>query len=381
MKSSPSFTFAARAFALATALFLTACNLLENDTKVAPGESGLTSPWIGKSLDSLFDVTSIAFRNGRLFVANRHATAPGVAVVDTTTGLITEYYPEIVPPSGLAFTATGDLIVTETSFDYAEGSVSVIDLGAKKIRKSVTTYGSDNGIASVDDGKVYLFDRTTGVVTGFTGNTPGSSVTFDVQTGAYSNPYGIAVMFNKAYIPRYNSASLLILNSANQLNGGTRDSIDLSAYVSRTPIDSVASVPRMAQVAAVGGYVFVAIQRLNYRYAALDTSKVLVINATTKEVENVIPLTFRNPIAATVRNGIWYISGVAGYGTTTGGIEKIDLVGRTHAGVVTTEATLGGDVSDFAATGSTSGYAIVGSWPTYKVKRVAPSLVTKLAAK
>jgi hypothetical protein len=361
---------------LSAFLGLAGCDLLGGGSTEAPGESGLTSEWIGKPLDSLIDVSSIAFRDGRLFVANRHATAPGVAVVDTATGLITEYYPEIVPPSSMAFTSSGHLIVTETSFDYMEGSVSAINLGAKKIRKSVITFGSDNGVASADDGKVYLFDRTTGAVTGFTGNTPGSNVTFDVQAGAFSNPYGIAVMANKAYIPRYNSASLLILGSADQLGGGARDSIDLSAYVSRTPVDSAASVPRMAHVAIHGGTLFVTLQRLNYRYKAFDTSYVLAINATTKAVESVIPLAFRNPVSAVVHNGFWFISGEQGSqgdGNLLGGVEKINLATGQHAGTVTTEAALGGDVSNFAATGASTGYAVFSpGWPTYKVKKIAP---------
>lgn len=338
--------------ALSAALLLGACNLFEGDPNdEAPGESGLTSPWIGKPLDSLAEISAFALRGGRLIVANRHATAPGVAVVDTASGLITEYYPEIVAPSGMAFTASGHLIVTETSFDYLEGSVSVVDLDAKRIRKSAIHFGSDNGVASAGDGKVYLFDRSTGAVTGFTGNTPGAGVSFDVQTGASSNPYGIAVAGGKAYIPRYNLGSLLVLD-ATLLGGGARDSIDLSAYSK----DTARFIPRMASVTAHGGHVFVTLQRLKADYSANDTALVVVINASTKAIEKTIPLLFRNPVATEVQGDFLYITGIAGYGDQSGGVEKINLSTRLHAGAVISEATLAADAFGFVPAENGTGY-------------------------
>lgn len=368
MKSRRTFTFAARALLLASALFLGACNLFDSEESAPVGESGLTSPWVGKPLDSLTNASALEFRAGVLYVANAHATSPGVAAVDTATGLITAYYPEIVAPSAMAFTADGDLVVTET--DYTQGSVSVIDLSTKRIRKSVIAFGSDPGIQAVD-GKVYLIDHYTGSVTGFTGNTPGQKVALDVQAGAGSNPYTIAVSGGKAYITRYNSPSLLILNDVGAIGGGTRDSIDLSAYVSHHPVDSVAPAPRMAAITAQDGYLFVAVQRLNYDYKPLDTSVVVVINASTKAIVKTIPLAFRNPVSATVRDGMWYVSGLQNYYDLLGGVEKINLSTREYAGVVVTEATLGSDVSTYVSTRSTGGYAIVaGAWPVYKVKKI-----------
>jgi hypothetical protein len=129
----------------------------------------------------------------------------------------------------------------------------------------------------------------------------------------------------------------------------------------------------MAGVTAYDGRVFVVLQRLNYKYSALDTSLVVVINASTKAIEKTIPLTYRDPVSAEVRDGVWYISGVQGYGAQDGGVEKIDLATRTHAGTLVTEASLGGDVSTFLPTTATGGYAIYSAgWPTYKVKKVVP---------
>jgi hypothetical protein len=355
---------------IATSLCLAACDLLE-DTQSAPeGVSGLESTWVGKPLDSLTNASALALADGKLYVANGHATSPGVAAVDTATGLITAYYPTLIAPAGLAVTASGKVIVTET--DYVSGAISVIDPATQRVRQDVLPFGSDPGVAAADD-KVFLFDHTSGAVTGFTGDMPGSNVTLNVQAGAGSNPYDIAIAGGKAWVTRYNLKSLLILNDASALGGGTQDSIDLSAYASKTPLDTPSTVPRMANVTAHGGYVFVTLQRLNYNYAARDTSLVVVINATTKAVEKTIPLSFRNPVSAEVRDGVWYVAGVQGYGAQDGGVEKIDLNTRTHGGTLVTEASLGGDLSTFLPTSGTGGYAIYSAgWPTYKVKKIAP---------
>ncbi len=359
----------------ATALLLSACNLFDSGPSGNSGVSGTNSAWVGKSVDSLTDVSGLAYRDGILYAGNRHASEPGVAAVDVSTGIITAYYPQLLPPTSLAFTADGHVVVTET--DYVEGGVSVIDPVAGRIRQSVGSIGSDPSVAAAD-GRVYLLDRSIGVVTGFEGNRPGRNITLDVQAGPNSNPYGVAIAGGKAWIPRYNSTHLLIVDP-DAIDGGARDSIDLSAY-SR---DSSTNVPRMSLVAAHGGNVFVALQRLDHQWQANDTSLVLVIDAATRTITDTIPLNFRNPIAASVHDGVWYIAGVAGYGDLEGGVEKIDLATRTHTGDLATEESFGGDMSSYVATGVDQGYAVIltGTWPDirYLVKPVASPASEALA--
>jgi hypothetical protein len=355
---------------LGVAFLLAGCNLIDEGDVSNSGESGLTSAWVGMPLDSLHGASALEVHGDRLYVANRNATSPGVAAIDIATGRIAEYYPEIVSPSSLAMTASGHLVVAET--DYVEGSLSVIDTATKKIRKSVTTFGSDNAAASIGDGKVYLFDHTTGAVTGFTGNTPGKNVVLNVQAGENANPYAIAVESNKAYITRYNLSSLLVLGDVGLIGGGARDSIDLSAYSK----DTVKNIPYMAQVASSGGYVFVTLQRwiaVYPRTSALDTAVVLVINASTKSVEKVIPLQFKNPTAARVVNGVWYVSCLGNYLALDGGVEKINLVTRQHAGVAVTEAALGGDIGEYAPLPNGSAYVSYSAdyFVTVKVRKLS----------
>ena len=331
--------------------------------------------WYGYALDTIQGAGSLLFHEGRLWIGNRTAGKLGVAEIDTATGTIRNFYRETLPPSGLAAATDGRIIITETN--YAEGAVSVLDPFTKTIQKSVISFGSDNGVI-FDGGRVYLFDRTTGVVTGFTGSVPGQNVVFDVQTGANANPYGIAVLNGKAYIPRYNSKSLLILD-ASLLGGGIRDSIDLSAYSK----DTATFAPRMSSVTVSGGYVFVTLQRLSANYSANDTSLVVVINASTKAIEKTIPLRFRNPLSTSVQGDFLYVTGIAGYGDQLGGVEKINLSTRLHAGTVITEAALAADAFDFVPAGNGTGYV---SYSTdfgahTKVKRITSAGVAKVAAK
>ena len=344
MKNSTSSTLRLGAAGLCLALF-GGC-ILDGTTSKSGGKN-----WVGLPQDSIRSAGTLMMFGGNLFVANRDSASPGVAVIDTATGKISAYYSEQLPPMNMVLTQDSNLIIMETN--YRQGAVSVLNLSTKSFQKSLASFGSDN-FADTADGKVFLFDHATGVVTGFTGHVPNQNVTFNVQAG--SNPYDIAISNNRAFIPRYNSKSLLVLD-ATQLGGGIRDSIDLSAYVSHVPSDTAASTPNMAWVTAYNGYVFVALQRLDYTgYQARDTSLIVVINASTRQVTSTIPLHFKNPIAAHVVNGMWYVAGISNY-DQSGGVEKIDLSGKSNLGSIVTAQNLNGDVFDFVSTGAHSGYA------------------------
>ncbi len=366
MKRSAS-SLAKASLLLALAL-LAGCDLFDSGAKAPDGASGLDSPWIGRPLDSLKAAKSVALQGGRLYVTNRDSLRPGTAVVDTATGAIVEYYPQRLHPSGLAFTASGKVVVTEGTWGQP-GGVSVIDPVARRIRQSVLAFDQDNAVAGAG-GRVYLIDRTAGVVTGFTGDEPGKNVTLDAQTGAGSNPYDIAVLDGKAYIPRYNLASLLILGDVDALDGGARDSVDLSAYAHA----GGGGIPFMSGVTAYGGRVFVTLERWKADYSEQDSGMVVVIDAATKAVEKVLTLPFRNPGSGTVRDGIWYLPAMGAYGVRDGGVVKIDLAARTVAGVAITEEEIGGDVGSLAITGEDAGYV---AWSpdffyTTRVKKFGP---------
>ncbi len=364
MKISKPFTLCLGAAGFCAAL-LAGCMTDDKDTFTG---SAPDSSWTGASIDSIQYASQILLYNGQLIVGNRSAAKPGTAVIDTATGKISAYYDEALAPSAMAITSDNNIVITEASIDYSQGAVSVLDPSAKLLQKSAISFGSDN-FADTAGGRTYLFDRTTGAVTGFTGHEPNQNIAFNVQVG--SNLYDIAVSGGRAFVSRYNSKSLLVLD-ATKSDGGVRDSIDLSAYVSHHPIDTIASVPRMAWVTAYNGYVFVALERLNYNYLDLDTSLVVVINASTKQVVSTIPLLYKNPISAHAVGTTWYITGVAGY-DQSGGVEKIDLANRVNAGSVVSAQSLSADIFDFAAAGAHSGYVAYSTdyGVTTKVKKIS----------
>lgn len=356
---------------LVTLLALTGCDLFDSsqDGKSSPadGVSGLTSSWIGTHRDSLTFAQSLGHHDGRLYVTHRHEDEPGTAVVDTATGNIVAYYPHLLQPAGITFTSSGKAVVGEGTWGQP-GGISVIDPGSGRIRQTVINFDQDNKVTTVD-GRVYLFDRTLGTVTGFTGDVPGENVTLDVQTGAGSNPYGIAVVDGQAYIPRYNLSSLLILGDVDALDGGERDSVDLSPYAHAEGGD----IPFMSLVTAHDGYVFVALQRYKADYSEQDSGLVVVIDAATNTVAKTIGLNFKNPSSGFVKEGVWYIAGLGEYMALDGGVEKIDLAAREHAGTVVTEETLGGDVGDVVITGAGAGYVTTSSdfFVTTRVRKIS----------
>lgn len=354
----------------------------KSDTIALAASVSITvSRWIGLPVDSIKNAMQLLVNRsipiginghvvrppeyGNLYVANRSSTKPGILLVDTATSKIRAYYAEQLPPESMVFTSSGSLVVTETN--YAQGSVSVFNESGRTFTMS---FGSDNAVASAI-GRTYLIDHTTGVVTGFQGETPNQDVMLNVQTGANSNPSDVASSDNRVYVTRYNSKSLLVLDGLT-LGGGVRDSIDLSQFSSHHPADTIASTPRMAWVTAHNGYLFVALQRLSYNYSARDTAVVVVISPGSKQIIATIPLHFKNPISAHVVGGMWYLTGIANY-DQSGGVEKIDLDQQKHGGEILSAQSLSADVFDFAPTGDHSGFVSYSTdyGITTKVKKVS----------
>jgi DNA-binding beta-propeller fold protein YncE len=179
-----------------------------------------------------------------------------------------------------------------------------------------------------------------------------------VNTGSKSNPYQVALLDGKAFVARYGSAHLLILD-AGRKDGGTRDSIDLSAWAADSLKGTPGAVPHMAAAVAHGGKVFVAVQRLT-GWTAKDTSKVLIIDAASRKVTGSIDLLRKNPVAVAALGRYLYVSCVEGYGSFTGAVERIDMQEGKHAGLVVEEKDLDppSDLSSFVPVSDSKGYAI-----------------------
>lgn len=325
-------------------------------------------PLVGEPLSALKGARSAAVADGRLYVASRDSAATGIAVVDLATGLVTAFHGSSLPPNDLAL--AGDSVLVVAGTDYATGALSRLDLKTGGWSPDYLTVGSDNALAAAD-GKVFLMERSLNVVTGFAGGRlEEANVFLNVNTGEKSNPYQVAIHGGSAFVTRYGSSHLLVLE-AGEKDGGARDSIDLSAWAADSLKGTPGAVPHMDGAVAHGGRIFVTVQRLT-GWDQKDTSKVLVIDAATREVTGEIPLLRKNPISVSVLGKWLFVSCVEGYGTYTGAVERIDMEKAEHAGLVVEEKDLvpPSDLTQFVPMSEAMGYAIHA--PDFKTGLISP---------
>jgi hypothetical protein len=326
---------------------------------------------VGESLASLKGAKAAAAIDGKLYVGNRDSSATGIAVVDLASGEITAFHASTLPPNDLAL--AGDSVLVVSGTDFSTGALSRLSLKTGAWTPEYLTVGSDNALTAAGD-KVFLMDRSTNVVTGFTGGRlEDANVFLNVNTGAESNPYQVALHGGKAFVTRYGSAHLLVLE-ADRKDGGTRDSIDLSAWAADSLKGTPGAVPHMDAAVAYGGRIFVTVQRLT-GWAAKDTSKVLAIDAITLRVTGEIALERKNPTSVSVRGKWLYVSCVDGYGTFTGAVERIDMEKAEHAGIVVEEQDLTppSDLTQFVPVSDDRGYVI--HTPDFKTGHISPVAV------
>lgn len=315
-----------------------------------------THALVGQGLSALKGAKSAAAADGKLYVANRDSSAQGIAVVDLATGKVTAFHKSILPPSEVILSGDSVLVVSET--DYKTGALSRLSLKSGAWESGYKSVSSDHALRA-SGGTLFLMERGLGVVTGFTGGAlKDANVVLNANTGANSNPYQVAIHGKSAFVTRYGSASLLVLE-ADKKDGGTRDSIDLSAYVADSLKGKPGAVPNMDAAVIHGDRLFVTVQRLS-GYQAKDTSKVLVIDVATRKVTGEIALKRKNPIAVAVRGKWMFVSCVEGYGSFTGAVERIDMEKAEHAGIVVEEKNLvpPSDISEFVPVSDTKGFAI-----------------------
>lgn len=191
------------------------------------------------------------------------------------------------------------------------------------------------------------------------------------------NPHdAVAVSPSKAYVTRYNSSKLWIVDPG---TGTKTGEIDLSFYA-----DGASNgVPCMDKIYydASRQRLWVSLQRLDIsdNYKTTAYSSVLVIDTTTEAITEIKlnqGVTAKNPAThfRFVPSGIWqpapadnndhlFISCIGENGfnyAEDGGIIALDLESmEMETGYVITEAVLGGEVMDFVIKNQTTGYAVL----------------------
>jgi len=243
--------------------------------------------------------------------------------------------------------------------DFSTGSLSAVDLVTRVVSPDVAPIGSD-AMARWSNGRLYVVNRF-GQDNVEAIDPAGWGIT-QYSVGNGSNPQDIAfVAPGRAYVSRYGSTTLLIVNPATGAQLGT---VSLAGFADSD------GLPEMARMARFGNRLFVACQRLE-NFAVTQPAVVVVVDTDADTVLDVnpalpgkqgIPLAGRNPVTAfiTDRAHSRLLIGVAGsYGALDGGIEAIDPNTLTSLGIVLPETALGGDISDLEIRDGGHAYALV----------------------
>lgn len=262
-----------------------------------------------------------------------------------------------IPPAHAASRA----FVVES--DFSSGSFSSFDAVSRAASCDVSSAHSDARVRGYD-GKVFIVNRFgADNVTVLDAATFAFVRQFSVGNGA--NPYDIAFASpTKAYVTRYESSDLWIVNPSTGAHTGT---------VSLAALADADGVPEMDRLHRVGPLLFVSLQRVdrNAGFQPTDSSLVAVIDTRTDALVDCDPiapgtqgilLARTNPVTPFVLDvprSRLYLGCAGAYGVADGGIVAIEPATLRSGGVVASEDSLGGDVLDLAWAGDDRAFAIV----------------------
>ena len=218
--------------------------------------------------------------------------------------------------------------------DFSTGSLANIQFGPPRtVTPNVATVSSDAVLRSFN-GLLYVVNRF-----GFDniqvldpGNNFATVRQFSVGNG--SNPHDIEfVSATKAYVTRYESSELWIVNPQTGQHTGT---------VSLADFADADGIPEMDRLALRNGRLFVSVQRLdrNSFFSPTDSSQVVVIDAATNALVDADPghagvqgiiLPFQNPGTEIVVDpaGKLLVGCSGNFGVADGGIVRLNPFGLT----------------------------------------------------
>jgi hypothetical protein len=274
------------------------------------------------------------------------------------------------PPSQERVTSSAATSLTRpnTAFvlttDFTTGSYSVVDLTTRSVTKDIRRGGvHSDALARFFGGRVYVVNRLNAdniqIIDPQQGYTTPANAQVSVDNG--TNPQDIAfVNATKAYVSRQSRTSrLLILHPTTLARLGE---VELGSLIK--PNDRDGS-PEPAFMLVNNGLLYVVLQHLDQMAALfppLAPGEIVVIDPVTDSVVNVVQLPCTNPLSQLHFSPILkriLVSCVGNFGVNDGGIVAIDPTTHTVDPGIITEATLGGDITDFAIVSSTKGFAIV----------------------
>ncbi len=255
--------------------------------------------------------------------------------------------------------AKAALVITT---DYQTGSYAAVGLEDHSVVKNIAVIHSD-AVCRYDplSGRPFIISRMGADAVEIV-DPETLAVAGEYSVGAGSNPQDIApVSDSRAYVPRYGDKDLLVVNP---LTGAEEDKIDLSSYADGD------GLPEAAWAVAHGGKVYLTLHRLE-NFMPTDHSSILVIDGPSGAIDKEVELTATSPYGKLRYNPFIdriVLVEVGSYGVLDGGVEYFNPADNSVSGLVVTEETLGGDLSDAVILSDTKGYAVLGvSQPDFSV--------------
>ena len=255
--------------------------------------------------------------------------------------------------------AQSDLFVITT--DFATGSTAFLAANAAEAEVNLLGIHAD-AVGHYHDGRVYIVNRLGQdnilVLDAMDWRTPLTQ--FSVGNG--TNPHDIEIVApDKAYISRYDAASLLIVNPQ---DGAELGQIDLSAFADAD------GLPEVSQIVRVGERLYLSCQRLdrNSGWGPADISYLIVVDLATDTLVDVDPdaegvqgiaLSAANPNSMAVVGEQIAVGGVVNFGDRAGGVEIVDVATNRSLGLAVREENLGGDIASVVLVDHNRGYAVV----------------------
>jgi hypothetical protein len=248
--------------------------------------------------------------------------------------------------------------------DFETGKVSVAQFGPPRtIATNVATVHSD-AVLRWFDGLLYVVNRGANNVQVLD---PAAAFATLRQFGVGDNANPHDIVFaspTKAYVTRYDSSDLWIVNPQTGAHTGT---ISLAGFADGD------AIPEMDHMAIQAGRLFVSIQRLdrfNF-YAPVGGSLLAVIDPVTDVLLDLdpgtsgtqgIPLPRQNPLTEiSLDSAGRLVVGCSGaFGALDGGVVRVHPGTFAIEAVEITEAALGGDLGDVAPYDGQRGYAVIG---------------------
>ena len=255
--------------------------------------------------------------------------------------------------------AQSDLFIITT--DFATGSTAFLPANAAEAEVNLLGIHAD-AVGHYHDGRVYIVNRLGQdnilVLDAMDLRTPLTQ--FSVGNG--TNPHDIEIVApDKAYISRYDAASLLIVNPQ---DGAELGQIDLSAFADAD------GLPEVSQIVRVGERLYLSCQRLdrNSGWGPADISYLIVVDLATDTLVDVDPdaegvqgiaLSAANPNSMAVVGEQIAVGGVVNFGDRAGGVEIVDVATNRSLGLAVREEDLGGDIASVVLVDQSRGYAVV----------------------